>query len=159
MVHIQTFTTHEEMIAALQGRAAHALAGLHAAQAALTYGDHWVQFADLDNRQILFGRVFTQGEVAKSELDSGASIAETATVLTDTDGALRGGYLYGRAHDRFNSDGELGTTHKAHVWPIEERLYLWARDVDWEIERLDPAGRLLLDIAFRSMRAHVVGRR
>ena len=156
-MHVETFSSTEEMIAALRERAQHALAGLHPTQGSLTHGSHWVRFVDLDNRVIEFGRVSLREEVAAAELEAGATVEEMAMTLEDVCLGIENGYLYGRAHSRHNVEGELGTTHKAHVWAIEERLFDMAKAVDFKIEDLDEAGRVLLNLAFQQMKAHVIG--
>jgi hypothetical protein len=67
---------------------------------------------------------------------------------------LTEGFLFGASHSKFDVEGNLGTQHRANVWPIEQRLYDAAQQVDWDIARLDEAGRLLLEIAWRTARAH-----
>lgn len=162
-MHIETFDSPEEMAQAIRERQRHALAGLAPAQANLSFGDCWVQFHDLDRRHIIFGRILTLEEVALGELlgDYGdlredVEWETVVTVIEQTKANLDNGLMYGWAHDRFNIEGELGHTHKAHVWPIEDRLFEWAKAVDFEINRLDSAGRFLLELSFRSMRAHVL---
>ena len=156
-MHIQTFETTEEMVVALRKRAEEARAGLHSVQSSLTWGDHWVQFVDLENRHVVFGRIHFDREVGLAELLSGADWDDTVAVVEKTAASLDEGFMYGRAHDKFNVEGELGTTHKASVWPIEERLFLMAQRVDWNIAALDETGRFLLDLAYRQNRAHALG--
>ena len=164
MVEIHTFDSHEEMVAFVEERKAHAFAGLAREQQALTFGSHWVQFHDIPTRHIVFGRVWTAEEVALGELRGrDGEVREDVQwpeVVTSVDRITEGqeeGFLYGMAHDRFNPDGELGFTHKAHVWPIEKRLFDAATFVQFEITNLNETGRFLLDLAFRQMRAHVLG--
>jgi hypothetical protein len=158
VVHIEAFTSTEEMVEALRERAAHALAGLAPQQAAITWGDHWVQFHDIDNGGLIWGKVHTREEVAAGELSCGADWDEVVETIASTVNSLEQGYMYGTAHSRFYDEGELGTTHKAHVWPIEERLFDAAREAGWDHRKIeDPAMRVLLDIAFRAIRAHVIG--
>lgn len=155
-MEVKTFESLEAMQEHIRERAAAAHEGLADAQRGLDVGDHWVQFADIDNRQIVFGQVHTYEAVAIGELSSGASWEETVAVVGQTAAGLMDGMMYGRAYDRFNVEGELGYTHKAHAWPIEMRLFEAAQSVDWEINDLDPAMKLLLEVAFRSMKAHVL---
>lgn len=156
MVHIETYDSPEEMREALRQRAAHALAGLHSAQAALTFGDTWVRFVDIDNRLIEFGRIATENEIRVSEMRAGAQAEDAEGVVETARAELDEGYMYGIAYSLLNTGGEWGTTHKAHVWPIEDRLFRMAEEVEWKIDHLDDAGRILLELAFRQQRAHAL---
>jgi hypothetical protein len=158
VVHVESFDSTEEMVEALRERAAHALAGLAPQQQTLTWGDHWVQFHDIENGGLVWGQVMTREDIARGELASDATWDEVVRAVDKITDGLTSGYMYGRAHDRHNVEGDLGTTHKAHVWPIEERLFEAAREVDFDHRKIeDLAMRLLLDVAFRSMRVHVMG--
>lgn len=164
MVEIHTFDSHEEMVAFVEERKAHAVAGLAREQQALTFGSYWVQFHDIPNRHIVFGRVPTCEEIALDmlrgpggEVSPDADWGQVAQACEDAERNMNEGFLYGWAHDRFNPAGELGVTHKAHVWPIEKRLFDAATFVQFEIANLNETGRFLLDLAFRQMRAHVLG--
>jgi hypothetical protein len=160
-MHIETFDSPEEMARVIHERRKHALEGLAPAQQSLTFGSHWVQFHDLDNRHIIFGRVATREEVALGELlgpdgtiREGSTMTQVVELVETTEAELDDGMMYGWAYDRFEPAGTLGHTHKAHVWPIEERLFDMAAVVGWDIALLNEAGRFLLEVAFRSMRAH-----
>lgn len=157
-MEIKTFSSHEEMSEWLKERAEAAHAGLAKAQADLTWGDHWVQFHDVNAAHIIWGKVSTREEVALGELLSRSDWDEVVATVARTEASLEQGFMYGRAYDRYGPEGELGTTHKAHVWPIEERLFDAAKAAGWDHRNIeDEAMRFLLDLAYRQMRAHVIG--
>lgn len=151
------FDSHDEMRAYLQQAAQAAHRGLHPEQDRLTYGDYWVQFHDIANQHVIFGRVATASEVYEGELRSGVTANEARKVVESTHTELSNGYMYGVAFDKFNREGSLGHTHKAHVWPIEERLFNAAAEANYQIDQLPTSGKVLLEIAFRALRAHVRG--
>ena len=155
-MHFQQFDTPEAMQAALAEQQAHALAGLHPMQQALTAGAHWVRFVNLDTQPMVieFGQVATPEMIVESETEGGSSLAEALDFVRLNAEKETGGFLYGRADSVLGDEG--GYTHKAHAWPIEQRLFEAAQDVSWNADRLDELGRLLLEIAFRGMRAHVL---
>lgn len=162
-MHIEIHDSPEQMVEALQRNAEHTKAGLHPAQAALTFGSHWVQFIDIPTRHIIFGRVETPEQIAFDELcgpggypDPNAEWNEVMATVTEVEVRQSNGLLYSMAFDRFDPTGSPTEVHKAHVWPIEERLFNMAMDVEFEIANLGEVGRVLLDIAFRSMRAHTL---
>lgn len=149
MVYIETYDTPEEMRAALQQMREDAKAGLHPEQRRLTYGDTWVEFADVGERLINFGRISTLAEIAADE-----PIAEAAETCATVAADLDDGVMYGKTWSRQIPDGEWGTTHKASVWPIETRLFLAARIAGWDVNELPEASKVLLQIAYSAWRAH-----
>lgn len=156
MVHIRSFDTPEEMQEYLRAAESKAHEGLHLAQRDISYGDYWVRFVDLDNRVIEFGRVHTLEEIASNLMGTDDVTHEDAELhLATIETNLERGYMFGEAHSPLGS--ETGLTHKAHVWPIEERLFNMAAEADWHIDRLPDSGRILLTEAFEAMRGHVIG--
>lgn len=130
---------------------------LHPLQSALTYGSFWTRFVDLGNKVVEFGRVAMLDEVRDLEVQAGATSAEANAIVQSTDTSLRNGYMYGLAYSLYNRDGEWGTTHKAHVWPIEESLFHQAAEANWQIDLLPMSGKINLNAAFRAMKGHVRG--
>lgn len=155
MVHVEAFNSTEEMVEYLRANSKTALDGLHPVQAALTYGDHWVQFYDLDKRIIIFGRVVPLEEVALNELHDGADWDSTLATVMTFDGNLSNGMMYAESFSIEEVVGSYGNTHKAHAWPIEERLFDMAKEVEWDITKFDDTARVLLNIAFAGMKAHL----
>lgn len=139
MTHFQSFSSHEEMMEHIRRNQEAALAGLHPAQADLTFGSHWVQFYDVKAKHLIFGKVIDE--------DADEESAQTRERLAD-------GLMFGRAYDRYYTDGEWGYTHKANAWPIEDRLFDAARDAKWDYEALPFDMGLLLNIAYVTWRSH-----
>lgn len=134
--------------------------GMHPTQQALTYGDYWVQFHDLDKNEVYFGYIPTLDQVrlyaARGRAEPRAQDAADAYVAKVARDA-QDHVLCSKVHTRWTPDGEvMSGIHKAHVWPIEERLFFMAFAADFDITRLDDDGRVLLDLAFRQQRAHVL---
>lgn len=152
-MHIETFGTPEEMEAALQEIRAAAKEGLHPEQARLTYGSTWVEFADVGERIVYFGRTFTDLDIVS---DEGASPhpSYVRDVLAGVEADLEEGVMFGKAWAKGDQQGTIGVTHKANVWPIETRLFIAARVAGWDIDALDETGRVLLQIAYSAWRAH-----
>lgn len=152
-MNIQSFGTPEEMEDALQRMREDAKAGLHPEQAALSYGHTWVEFADVGQRIIYFGRTFTEIDIVS---DEGASPhpSYVRDVLAGVDADLQDGVMFGKAWSKADPAGTIGVTHKANVWPIETRMFIAARVAGWDIDRLDETGRVLLQIAYSAWRAH-----
>ena len=156
-MHVQQFDNHEQMLDYLRQAQAEAHNTLHPAQRAITHGTCWVRFVDLANRLIEFGRVATLEEVEAASLEAGSTAAEALDDVKAAEFALDRHYMTGMAHSRTNPDGEWGSTHKAHVWPIDGHLFLQAGRVNWQIELLPASGKINLEAAFRAMRGHVRG--
>jgi hypothetical protein len=165
-MHVESFSSTEEMVEYLRANQRRALAGLAPQQRAIRPGDYWVQFHNIHEGHLIWGRVWTPTEVALGELTNPEGLlredvewSEVITTVAHAEEMLEAGLMYGMAYDRFNPGGELGTTHKAHVWPIEERLFMAAAYAGYDHREIkDEAMRLLLDIAFRAIRAHVIGK-
>lgn len=158
-MHIETFATPEQMQEYLADAKAHAAEGLHTVQAQIAWGQHWVRFVDLDRAIIEFGRVFTRDDLFDMSRAAGDTQEETIAGINAVERQQEIDHLlYGRAHSILSPAGEDGVTHKAHVWPIEPRLFAMAMDVEFDYRNLGDVGRFLLNLAFSQMRAHVVGR-
>lgn len=151
---VMGFGSFEEMQDFLHKQAETANNSLHQAQRAITYGNHWVQFAFTDHIEVEFGRVHTLDEIRAGEKAAGASDREVEDSIALTEAQMMDNLLYGTAYIVWQPEGELGYAHKAAVWPIEERLFNAAKAVDWEIDRLDDTGKVLLEIAFAAWRTH-----
>lgn len=151
MVHIKTFGDPEEMRETIQQWREAALAGLAPAQADLTFGSHWVRFED---DLVIFGRVATLSEVGVAEMELGASGEEAAAMTHQISENMEAGLLYADCYSVVEVDGEVGNTHKASVWPIDESLFEQARRVDWDPYRLPDSGRALLTEAWAAFNGH-----
>jgi hypothetical protein len=171
-VEIIQFDSHEDLAKALAEHNTKAMDGLHLAQRAIKPGDYWVRFVnlDVDPPVVEFGYVLTPTEIAASMLEDGQTWEETRDFVEERDRRLSElGMVYGTAASRFEPTPQLGETHVANVWPIEERLYRWAETVDWNVSKVTlaldpehgvidtPTARLLLEIAYRGIRAHYLG--
>lgn len=156
-MHIINFDSPEQMQEYLASAAEQAHNSLHQAQRDITWGDHWVRFVDLDSspKIVEFGYVFTERTALIQAMQGDLALDECADSVLQVQRSHRNNYLFGRAFSVLGPDGEIGVTHRAHVWPIEERLFHMAQDADWNIDRLGEVGRVLLEIAFRGMRAHI----
>lgn len=158
-MQIETFATPEEMQEYLAQAKAHAAEGMHPSQVRITWGQHWVRFVDLDHAIIEFGRVFTRDDLFDMSRAAGDTEAETLDGINAVERQQEVDHLlYGRAHSILSPTGEDGVTHKAHVWPVEPRLFAMAMDVDFDYRNLGDVGRFLLNLAFAQQRAHVLGR-
>ena len=158
-MHVESFDSPEQMREYLRTAAEEAHNSLHPAQRAITHGDTWVRFVDIANRVIEFGRVATLEEVEREAVEAGATHDEAHEQMQRAEMAVANHYLYGKAYSRYNTPGEWGHTHKAHVWPCDPSLFVEASQVQWQIEMLPPSAKVNLEIAFRAMRGHVRGNR
>lgn len=158
MDDVHVFTTADEFRLWLDKKAQAAHRGLHEHQADITYGSHWVRFVDLDAAVIEFGRVLTLAEVA-AQVEGDGRDEDRASVQRVTDRmAVERDLIFAERHDRFLPHGNLGYVYRSHIWPVEDRLFQLASEVEFDYRKLGDTGRFLLDVAFRQMRAHVVGK-
>lgn len=155
-MEVHTFDSPEAMVEFMRNRTEAANAMLAVAQRNLTWGSHWVQFYDIANHHLAWGRISTREEIIEREQAAGMTQVETAALIEHTESLLERGYMYGIAYDRFNAEGEYGQTHKSQVWPVEARLFDAMRACGWDHRLLTSEDmRFLLDLAYRQMRAHV----
>lgn len=146
------FNNTEDMQAYLLRAQADADSSTHPAQRALTYGDHWVQFEDIANRVVIFGKVYTLTEVKFTEMYAGATLAEAKDAQRHTQILMAENKVYGRAHSILCPGGEAGYAHKSVLWPIEQSVYESAQQVGWNIDRLYPSDKINLEAAFIAYR-------
>ena len=125
MVEYMQFSSHEEMLDWLekqrqevQGRA------LSSEQEAVGYGDYFVRWI---GSTTIFGRVLTWEEIVIGE--------DTATARR-LDERHQIGWLWTFCQSDMDPHGDYGTVHRSGLWPISERLYLYAKAVDWSEDRL-----------------------
>lgn len=127
-------------------------------QQGVTWGSCWARFwKDL----VVFGRVETQEELRASEMHGIADISdpdEREMALAEVEAILRvtirneaDGFLYGWCHSAIEP-GELGTTHRASMWPISEALYRHAEEHGWDPDTFRPIYRLELAQAYARYR-------
>ena len=108
------------------------------------WGDYWVRGASFDGLWI-FGQVATEAEGSffthlRDAQERDASRVEEALLRQ----AYRRGYRYGRAYSMMCLEGELGSTHIAHMLgPITLEEFQLARELRWDIQKI-----LTADVAF-----------
>lgn len=136
------------------------------AQQALTYGDTWVHFADLDNAHVIFGRVFTPEEmmvwclhedpsssdkIRTDYLSTALGDVQRFMISLETSDVMPLCFMF----DRFLPEGSIEPFEKAHVWPVDRRVFEAVEALDGDYRQLaDPALRFLLELAFRQARAY-----
>jgi len=89
-------------------------------------GDHWVSFEALDQGVVVFGQV-------EDEQDE---------------------YLASTSYWTELPDGRREIVLRQNVWPIEERLFDMAREVNWNQHQLEEIGRFLLELAYAQYRVY-----
>lgn len=151
MVKVLSFPNPEAMQAYLASAKDAAAKGLHVLQHSITYGEHWVRFA---GPIVEFGRVATLTEVGVAEVRAGASSAEASQVVAETEAKHLEHLMYGDAYSVLGPEGEVGYTHKAHVWPIDEVVFEAAREAGWDVTKMDTEHQLTLSLAYRAWFAH-----
>jgi hypothetical protein len=151
MFDILTFDSLKEMQNFIESNSEAVMSSLARQQQDLTLGSYWVQFEVepfTDEPLVVFGQVVTELEWDADEDEPSESQRRTMNLT---------GLMFGRAASKHFPEPELGYTHKASAWPIEQRLFDMAREVDWDIQQLPHAGKVLLEIAYASRRAHALG--
>lgn len=150
------FDDYESMAKWMDDRTNEANVGLAPDQQQVTWGDCWARFDHLDKTGIgiIFGRVMTRAEWLQSEIDEGADEDEANYSLGKIENSHRRGYMHGLAYSRIEPEGEYGDTHRANLWPIEQRLFDAAREAGWRHENLAVGDQINLSIAFEQWRQH-----
>lgn len=159
-----SFDTMEEMVEFMRRQEEEANAHLAPQQQAVTWGDYWIRFYDIEHRICIFGHVYTEDEMMEKEravpLMAGESSEEVeAEIAAEMEGirdAHKRGYMYGWAYSVIEPEGEPGSTHQANLWPIPQWLYEQARDVRWVMDDLDPQGKAEVQRAYTEYRTHML---
>jgi hypothetical protein len=149
----KSFDSLEDMFQYMADATDAANAGLAQEQKDLTWGSYFVNFQPQIDL-VIFGRVFTEDEVAEDETKAGSDEAELAYTLTSLRENHEHGYLYGRCYSTIEPSGELGDTHRASAWPISKELFDAAQAVGWDVLTPTFDGLDALDAAYQSFRAH-----
>jgi hypothetical protein len=127
---------------------------LHDLQRAVAWGDCWARFFDVVGNVVIFGTVMPESDAVAVENKSGATPRELRDFVSSLHDRHERGYLWGRCHSIAMPMGELGSTHRAYVWPVSERLYDEAREAQWRIKDLSAIGMIELSEAYREYREH-----
>lgn len=153
MVEILKFDDLAQMQEQLKRNRDAANAGLAAAQKAVTYGSYWVRFHPV---AVIFGYVDPIEQIMYDSMNMGAGEDEAHYEAEQIEAAHREGMMWGLAYSKIEPGGEYGYTHRANLWPIEERLFRAAKQVTWGRDgHLPIAMRLLLKEAHTAFSAHV----
>lgn len=137
-----------------------AMSGLHESQRNLGPGSYWVQFVDLDMHPplVIFGHCWGRSDYHLDAAKHGTRFTEDEFEEIER-GCTESGLMMGFAFSHVEPDGGLGYTHKANVWPIEDRLYDAAYGAGGNVNQLNPEGRALLEIAYSQFRTHYLALR
>lgn len=108
------------------------------------WGDYWVRGTSYDGLWI-FGQVFAEAEVRFfTQLKDARARSEARAEGALLRQAYRRGYRYGRAYSVMCLEGELGSTHIAHMLgAITLDEFQLARRLRWDIQKI-----LTADVAF-----------
>jgi hypothetical protein len=146
-MHFQAFDSDQEMQDFMRANAEAAMAGLAQQQKDLTLGSYWVQF-DFEPLEpepmVIFGHVHSETELDEAD----GSIEDQRLEMETT------GLMFGAAASKHFPQPELGYTHQASAWPIEQRLFEAAQEVAWNPHALPHEAKVLLEIAYQSWRVH-----
>lgn len=137
----------EHLAAAINAR-------LHPLQAAMRPGDYWADFRDVTSRDVRFGWISEDEELLNLLRDSGMTEDVAAATLENLHAGHALGVFYGQRFDARRPGGIFDVVYAGRVWPIEERLYDAASEVDFDIDRLPEWGKVLLQAAFIASRHH-----
>lgn len=143
MVRYHSFANQQEMAEYIRRSRELAADGLHPAQRDLTWASTWVQFFNVKERHLVFGKV-----PHILNIENGDEIAKIEARLEE-------GVLTAEAYDRLGMNGQLLLIPKRNVWPINWDTFTKVRDARWDFDALDIDTQLVINIAFVSWRAHL----
>jgi hypothetical protein len=152
---VRAFDSFEEMQQAMRDGLDWGNDNLTPEQRAVSFGDHWADFRQIhDAGAVCFGYVWTIEENLASIRKGTDSAAEVEAELESTLEAHKEGMLFGKAYDRFNPNGEIGSTHRVHLWPISKNCWDNARNNGFVIDDMLPVYKQQLQEAFDAWRSH-----
>lgn len=148
IISFDDFASMQEKLAEIRSKANE---GLAVAQRSVTYGSYWVRFHPATT---IFGYVTPLDEFVVGEMALGATRDEAEYEMEQIKAAHEDGMMWGKAYSRLEPDGEYGSTHRASLWPIEQRLFDAAMATRWGTDGAlgEAMGFLLLEalLAFRT---------
>lgn len=99
------------------------------AQMLIDYDSYWVRFYQPTEGKplVIFGHVFTAEQAAEDEDE---------VVIETLKRQHERGFMYSEAFSVVAPGGELGSTHRASLWPISVRLFADAQKVIWRHQTL-----------------------
>ena len=103
-------------------------------QRGLTYGSYWARFYDIRDRLVIFGYVEPLDTMIETERELGARDDEAEYIRADTQRRHEDGYMYGMCYSTVTPEGELGFTHRADIWPIDQAMFEQYREVAWQVD-------------------------
>lgn len=125
MVEYMQFPSHQDMLDWLEKqREAVNERALAAEQQEVGYGSHFVRWT---GSTTIFGRVLTEEEIREGE---DPDVAEQLIRRHNE------GWMWTFCQSDMDEYGDYGTVHRSAMWPISERLYLYAQSVGWNEDRL-----------------------
>jgi hypothetical protein len=125
-------------------------------QRALGPGDYWIRFhrMGMTTPDIRWGRVMTDDDIRQVFYGEDEHV-QWAIVRAARKRRDDRGELHSYEWKRDATVPVRATISAFDVWPIERRLFKAAAEVDYVADDLPDWGRLLLEVAFRSHRAHL----
>jgi hypothetical protein len=156
-MNVLEFSSSDEMKQHLANAARH---GLHPVQEALTWGSTWVQFPVTGKHYMRWGLVLTKDTLMDRCLERGLTTEQAREQVQGAERAQADGVLYVRRHQFYRSPEGIETVaYKAHVWPVEEALFLAASEADFYTTRLPASQQVNLQAAHLAWREHMRSKR
>lgn len=146
------FESPEQMRDYLERQGQAAAKGIHAMQESIGFGSHWVQFYDIVETHFIFGRVLSEGDILRYERKGDATWDEAAAAVRKARAEQEAGVLLSLAFDREHPEGDLCSTHKSHVWPIDKSVYDEAVRAGGVVSEMEEWARVSLLIALSGWR-------
>lgn len=159
--YIRSYDSLEDALADITRNTNIANAGLAPEQRACTWGTYWVRFIPTGQEMlVVFGRVQQLEETVEQEmvLENEMPGPDEAEVRATMQASHDQGYMFGRAYSVVEPRGELGSTHRANMWPITEDLYHAAQAANWDPLSLQPRDLDQLQDVYTAVRNHWIAR-
>lgn len=154
-MEIREFESFESAMTAIAEGIKQANANLAPEQKAIDWGDYWVRF-EPQEQLIILGYTFTLQENIDSERNAGADEDEIEYMRDRLMESHDDGLLFGRAYSVIVPDGELGSTHRFSMWPIDKQSFDNMQAVGWDPAQLPVDQRGPLMEAYSNLRDHML---
>lgn len=122
-------------------------------QKAITWGSTWVR--TVRGSPVIFGYVPTLEELVREETMYGATEEECEYLVGHRKSQERNDLLSCRCFSEILIGGEMGTIHRAWVWPIPSVIFEAAKAVDWDESKMNEAVVLPVTNAVAAYRQHM----
>lgn len=129
---------------------------LHKEQESLDFESHFLVFT-VD--EVRFAKAPSRVEFMAAEMASGSTEEEAIKATAAAERLLDHGVLWGDHYSVTDPEGMTHTINKIKAWPIDENTFNAAKEVRWDVNRMDNLSKQVVMDAFEAWTENEIRRR